>query len=70
MKADPAVAAYGIAPEDHWAFLAGLAAGTPHYDLLYKRHAAANTDAHAQEGKKASAEMWKNILHKFNKDSK
>ena len=68
MKADPAVAAYAIAPEDHWAFLTGLAVGKPHYDLLYERHAANSTDT--QQGKKASAEMWKNILHKFNKDSK
>ena len=67
MKADPAVAAYAIAPEDHWAFLAGLAVGKPHYDLLYERHAN-NTDT--PQEKKASADMWKNILHNRFNDNK
>ena len=60
MRTDSAVAAYAIAPEDHWTFLTGLAAGQQDYDLLYKR---AKEDDSSGETK--SAKKWGKIFRKF-----
>ena len=62
MRTDSAVAAYAIAPEDHWTFLTGLAAGQQDYDLLYKRTVAKEDES---GGETKAAKKWGNIFRKF-----